>query len=132
MARIVIAISIGEFREVTPGVVEVDKEDKAALEKDRARRGSVKLIALGLKPGDVLTLSRDEGIFATVADDSRVNFNGEVLSLSAAALKSLHSLGHKTPAASGPGYWMFDGELLSDRRRRLEAEQLGDTKAGGS
>lgn len=84
-----IAISIGDFREVTPGVVEVDKEDKAALEKDRARRGSVKLIAL-------------------------------------------HSLGYTTPAASGPGYWMFDGELLSDRRRRLEAEQFGDTKAGSS
>lgn len=132
MARVVIAISIGDFREVTPGVVEVDKEDKAALEKDRARRGSVKLIALGLKPGDVLTLSRDAGIFATVADDSRVNFNGDVLSLSAAALKALHSLGYTTPAASGPGYWMFDGELLSDRRRRLEAEQFGDTKAGSS
>lgn len=35
-------------------------------------------------------------------------------------------MGYKTPAASGPGYWMFDGELLGERRLRLEAEKYGD------
>lgn len=41
--------------------------------------------------------------------------------LTTAALSALHLLGYTTPAASGPGYWMFDGELLDERHRRMEA-----------
>ncbi len=46
------------------------------------------------------------------------------MSLSAAALDALHRLGYKTPTASGSEHWMFDGELLDERRRRMEAEQF--------
>jgi hypothetical protein len=46
------------------------------------------------------------------------------MSLSAAALKILNAMGYKTPAASGTEYWMFEGELLDERRRRVEAEQF--------
>lgn len=124
--KVVLAISIGEFKEITPGAAQIDIEEQVALEKVKARRPRLKLDALGIKVGDVLTLSRDENITATVVEDGRVNFQGEVLSLSAAALRALHSLGYSTPAASGPGYWMFDGELLSDRRQNIEAKQFDD------
>lgn len=122
--KVVLAISIGEFKEVTPGAAEVDKEEQEALEKAKARRSRLKLDALGIKPGDVLTSSRDDSIVAIVVEGGKVNFNGEVLSLSAAALKALHSLGYSTPAASGSEYWKFDGELLDERRRRIEAEKF--------
>jgi len=124
--KVVLAISIGEFKEITPGAAQIDVEEQAALEKAKSRRPRLKLDALGIKAGDVLTLSRDENITATVLDDGKVDFQGEVLSLSAAALKALHSLGYSTPAASGPGYWMFDGELLDERRRNMEAKQFDD------
>lgn len=124
--KVVLAISIGEFKEITPGIAQIDVEEQAALEKVKARRPRLKLDALGIKPGDTLTLSRDENITATVVDDGKVNFQGEVLSLSAAALKALRGLGYSTPAASGPGYWMFDGELLDERRRNMEAKQFDD------
>lgn len=124
--KVVLAISIGEFKEITPGVVEIDKEEQQALEKAKARRPRIKLEALGIKPGDVLSCSRDENITATVVDGGKVNFNGEILSLSAAALKALHSLGYNTPAASGSEYWMFEGELLDERRNRMEAEQFDE------
>lgn len=68
--------------------------------------------------------SRDESITAEVIHGNRVKYNGQEMSLSAAALDVLHRLGYKTPAASGPGHWMFDGELLDERRRRMEAEQF--------
>ncbi len=71
-------------------------------------------------------LSRDEDITATVIDNGNVDFKGEKMSLSAAALKALHSLGYTTISASGPGYWMFEGELLDERRRRMEAEQFSE------
>lgn len=124
--KVVLAISIGDFKEITSGVAQIDIEEKSALEKAKARRPRLKLDALGIKPGDVLTLSRDENITATVADDGKVDFQGEVLSLSAAALKALHSLGYTTPAANGAGYWMFEGDLLDERRRKMEAKQFDD------
>ena len=124
--KVVLAISIGEFKEITPGVAQMDVVEQAALEKVKARRPRLRLEALGIKPGDILTLSRDENMTATVVDDGKVEFKGEILSLSAAALKALHQLGYSTPAASGPGYWMFDGELLDERRRNMEAKQFDD------
>lgn len=124
--KVVLAISIGDFVEVTPGVAEFDKEEQAALEKAKARRPRLKLDSLGIKSGDILTCSRDETLAATVVDGGKVDFKGEILSLSAAALKALHSLGYKTPSASGSDYWIFDGELLDERRRRMEAEQFDE------
>jgi len=125
--KVVLALSIGGFKEISVGEVKVDTAEKAALEKAKAKRPKLKLSAIEIKPGDMLVLSRDEDITAEVVDNNKVQFNGEVMSLSAAALAALHSLGYTTPSASGPGYWMFDGELLDERRRRMEAEQFEDT-----
>lgn len=126
--KVVLALSIGNFKEVTPGEVEVDADEQAALEKAKARRPRVNLEAIGIKPGDVLTFSRDESRTATVLPDNKVLLDGEETSLSAAALKLLQELGYTTPSAQGPAYWMFDGELLDERRRRLEAEQFDEKK----
>jgi len=126
--KVVLAISIGDFREVTPGVAQVEPEEQEALEKVKARRPRIRLDAIGIKPGDVLNFSRDESIRATVAEDGKVLYEGELLSPSAAALKALHKLGYQTTAASGSEHWMFDGELLDERRRRIEAEQFDQTR----
>jgi hypothetical protein len=73
-----------------------------------------------------LTLSRDDSVTATVADGGKVLYQTELLSLSAAALKALHKMGYTTPTASGSDYWMYDGELLDERRKRLEAKQFNE------
>jgi hypothetical protein len=122
--KVVLALSIGSFKEVTPGEVEVDADEKAALDKAKARRPRLSLEAIGIKPGDALTFSRDEARTATVLSGNKILLDGEETSLSAAALKILQELGYTTPSAQGPAYWMFDGELLDERRRRLEAEQF--------
>ncbi|MGA3845160.1 hypothetical protein ACI2S9_16640 [Ralstonia nicotianae] len=83
------------------------------------------MAAIGIKTGDVLTFSRDETVIGVVVDGGRLEFEGEVMSLSGAALKAPHRMGYKPPAASGSGYWMFEGELLDERRRRLEEQQYG-------
>jgi hypothetical protein len=122
--KVVLALSIGRFKEVTPGAVVADAIEQEALEKEKSRRPRLSLSAIGIKPGAILTCSRDASRTATVVEGNRVSLDGEELSLSAAALKVLGELGYKTPAASGSWYWMFDGELLDERRRRLEAEQF--------
>lgn len=123
--KVVIALSIGNFREATDGVAEVDPEERQALEEVKARRPRINLSAIDVPPGTKLTFSRDEDVTAVVAVDGRnVDFEGECISPSAAALKALHRMGYTTPAASGPEFWMVDGELLDDRRRRIEGEQF--------
>ena len=126
-----LAISIGAFKDVTPGLVIADTDDKEALEKEKARRPRIKLSSLGIHPGSVITFSRDESITATVIPDNRVSYDGQDMSISAAALCALHGLGYKTPSASGSEYWIFDGELLDERRRRMEAEQFDANSSEG-
>jgi hypothetical protein len=130
--KVVLAISLGEFKEVTPGAAQVEPEEQEALERVKARRPRIRLDAIGIKPGDVLQFSRDESIRAVVGTDGKLEYDGETLSPSAAALKALHKLGYKTPAASGSEHWMFDGELLDERRRRLESEQFDGSASAGS
>lgn len=122
--RVILAISIGNFKEVKPGLPEVDKDEQVALDKIKSRRPRIKLESLGIKPGDTLTFSRDENITAVVSEGGKIIYQGDVLSPSLAALRVLHSLGYQTPAASGSEYWMFDGELLDERRRKMEAQQF--------
>jgi hypothetical protein len=124
--KVVLALSIGRFKDVTPSELIADEEEKAALEKAKARRAPLSLEAIGVHPGAVLTFSRDENRTTTVAAGNKVILDGEMMSLSAAALKLLRDLGYKTPTAQGPAYWIFDGELLDERRRRLEAERFDE------
>lgn len=53
-----------------------------------------------------------------------MTLDGELLSLLASALNVLQRMRYKTAMASGSGYWVLDGELLGERRRRVEAGQL--------
>lgn len=122
--KVVLAISIGRFKEVTPGATEVDRVEQDALEKIKARRPPLKINALGIKPDDILTFSRDDTITTTVVDGGKVSFQGEILSLSAAAVKALRMLNYGTANANGALYWKFDDELLVERRQRIEANPL--------
>jgi hypothetical protein len=124
---VVIAISIGQYHEIPlplPGEAS-DAEDQKAVESEKQRRARIDLSALGINPGAVLTFSRDESITATVQPDNKVDYKGSTCSLSAAALNALTSLGYQTKAASGSEYWMYEGETLDERRRRLEEERFG-------
>ncbi|HEY3489625.1 MAG TPA: GIY-YIG nuclease family protein [Candidatus Deferrimicrobiaceae bacterium] len=126
--KIVLAISIGTYKEITPGKADIEDEGRIALERVRANRSPLRLNAIGINKGDVLSFSRDESITVTVGDGGKVILDGELLSLSPAALKVLNSKGYKSTSVNGALYWVYDGELLSDRRDRLEAEQYEETK----
>jgi hypothetical protein len=126
--KVVLALSLGEFTEITLGQPDVDVEEKEALERAKSRRPRLSLAAIDIKPGDILQFSRDENVTARVTDGDKVDFEGQVMSLSASALICLQRMGYKTQAASGSGYWKFDGELLDERRRRIEAERSSPTE----
>jgi hypothetical protein len=128
--KVVLAIRMGAFSELTPGKSQIAPEEEKAFQKaeeaDAKRRSNIKLEAIGILPGAVLTLSRGEDIHATVVEGNRVYYDGQPMSLSASALAALHKLGYTSPAASGSDYWMYEGKTLDEIRVAKEFEQETD------
>lgn len=124
--KVVLAIRMGSFTEVTPGKLDIPKEEEQALEKaeeaDTKRRARINLNAIGIQPGSMLVLSRDEDIHATVVGGNKVEYEGQEMSLSASALAALHKLGYTWGAVSGSDYWMYEGKTLDEIRTAKEAE----------
>jgi hypothetical protein len=125
--KVVLAISMGGYKEVTPGETLVDDpEENEALESAKAKRPNLQLSKIGINPGAELTFSRDENVRAKVVENNKVEFEGQVMSLAKAALLALQKMGYKTTSVSGSNYWMFQGKLLDERRREIEQNASSD------
>ena len=115
------------IKDVTPKDDVVDDEDPEddirALEKARARRPRFTFDMVGVKPGDELKSLFDDTVTCVVVDNSKVEFRGEVMSLSKAALLVAHDHGRNWKSITGSEYWKFDEETLWDLR---EAEEVSD------
>lgn len=97
-----------------------DQAELDALHREQTRREQFRFSMVDIAPGSLLTFSKDDEITATVVDDKRINFQGEITSTSAAATRLLHQIGWTLRAAQGPLYWVYEGETLAERRIRLE------------
>jgi len=121
------AIMIANPKDITPKAdVVVDASDVQALQKAsiaQDRRSRLKFTELDIPVGATLTFVKDELITCTVVADGEVNYNGQTMSMSKAALDAVHKLGYKWSAVSGSDYWTYEGETLTARRIRLEDEQ---------
>lgn len=84
-----------------------------AREKAKPFTFSMCNIPIGAK----ITYYKDDTIFCTVVDDKKVEYNGEVMSLTAAArlVMGLDSTAH----IAGPRFFKYNGEMLNDIRERL-------------
>jgi hypothetical protein len=131
--KVVLAISMGPFKEVTPGKPQMDAEEEKAFDKevqsDFKKRSAINLAAIGIQPGTKLSLTRDENICATVVNGNKVEYEGQIMSLSAAAVLALHKLGYQTPAASGSDYWMIDGDTLDEIRIKTESQKIAESSS---
>ncbi len=118
--RIISALKLTFGREVTPREdIAVDAEGIEALERTITQRRQYNFADAHVAVGDVLTYSKDESITATVVGEKKIEFEGETVSLSKAALTLLHREGYKWKQANGWAYWMKDGETLSERVERF-------------
>jgi T5orf172 domain len=119
--RVRLALSLGNFREVTPGSnIFESVEESEAVAKASARRSRIQLEALGIQVGDVLTFYRDESRVAVVEPNNKILFEGQSTSLSEAASRILAEKTGKSTVVSGSDYWMYKGEILWELRLRLE------------
>lgn len=122
--RVRSALMLGALEEVTPrdDVVE-DADDQAALNKARTIRGAFNFKMVDVAPNSILTFTKDESTTGTVVDHKKIEFEGEITSLTAAALTIVHRMGYTWKTLAGPDYWEFEGETLSERRRRMEEDE---------
>ncbi|MGQ0685651.1 GIY-YIG nuclease family protein [Bradyrhizobium sp.] len=117
------ALSLAEIREVKLGdEIFETTEIKAEVEAAK-RRSRFRLSMLGIAPGTELQLAKDFKIICTTVDDgNKVNYLGDVTSLSDAALQAHNALGDGWPSVSGPWAWTYKGKRLDDLRREIEEE----------
>ncbi len=122
-------------RDVTPKDESKSFEDKkdeldAVKKLSRRRRSNFSFEKAGIKEGAKLTFSStfldDDSITASVIGDKKIMFRKRKVSLSAAAIEILHENGREWVTVSGPNFWKYEGEILSERRRRIEEEDYED------
>jgi hypothetical protein len=121
--RVVAALKLAEIENLTPksDLIET-REDKEAHKEALERRGRFNFETVGIPLGTEIYFGRDETKKAKVIDlhsAKSIEFNGEKTSLSISAQKIL---GYDYGIA-GTDYWMFEGETLDERRRRIEGEE---------
>ena len=121
--RIRSALMLVCLEDVTPkdDVVE-DADDVAALNKARSVRSAFNFKMVDISPGETLTFTKDHSIACTVVDHKKIEFEGEVTSLTAAALIIVHRMGYTWTKIAGPMYWQYEDETLYERRKRMEEE----------
>jgi hypothetical protein len=120
--RVVSALKIGEIENVTPKQDFVENiEDQQALNQARSRRSVFNFKMVDIPIGAEIYYINDENIKARVTSlrgQKTIEFEGEQTSPSAAAQKLL---GYPYQV-QGTMYWMYEGETLDERRRRMESE----------
>ena len=117
--RAVAALKLAEIENVTPRKDFVEtQEDQQALNQARKKRAIFNFAMVNIPVGAELVFSRDENIKARVVDNRSIELNGEIVSLSSSAQKIL-GYGY---GVQGTAYWMYAGELLDERRKRMEEE----------
>lgn len=118
--RALAALKLAEIKDVTPKKDFVEsEEDQQALNQARTRRAVFNFKMANIPVGAELTYINDENIKAKVVDKRLIELNGETTSPSASAQKLLGS----AYQVQGTIYWMYKGETLDERRRRMENEE---------
>ena len=96
---------------VAPSKKEEEQKEKA----DSIRAEAFRFSMCNLKEGDVISFKLDENITCVVKNEKKVVYEGKEYSLSALA----HILDPKPWPHPGPDYFTYNGEVLSDLRKRL-------------
>jgi hypothetical protein len=117
--RVVAALKLATIEEVTPkkDLIENPK-DRQALANVRKIREKFNFGMAKIPIGAELVFSRDESARAKVIDNHYVEYNGKKISLSESAKQIL---GYSY-LVQGTAYWMYEGETLDERRKRLMSE----------
>lgn len=105
---------------------EDEKETIKKEEKNSSRKSNTKFKELKLSKGVELAFTRDNKKICIVSGTDKVSYEGKKYSLSTLTKNLLKELFGYNSHYNGFDYWEFNGEILSERRTRLEQEQERD------
>jgi len=121
--RVVSILKMVMIDDVTPTDDVVDDEtDQRSLDNERKIRNRFNFDMVQIPVGSILTFAKDSELTAIVVNKNKVEFEGEVQSLTSSALKIIHRMGYEWSKVSGPQYWSYEDETLTERRHRMEQE----------
>ena len=125
--RVAISIASAQFiQEVTPKEdIFSEASDGPALERIMRlndKKLHLKIRDLEIPVGTILQFVGNKSIVCEVVSDYKVDYEGEIMSLSRAALEAYKKLGYKWSVADRLESWMYEGETLSYRKMLREQE----------
>lgn len=92
---------------------DIDAKERAEIEQTRTRREVRTFKSLNVPVGAQLTFTKDDAITCTVVSDRKVQFEGQTMSATAAALAVVRQMGYDWKTVSGMEYWAYKGVKLS-------------------
>jgi hypothetical protein len=114
-------IQMVAIEDVTPqGDISETPDDIDAIRKLEKRAERFSFAMVGVPNGSKLTLYKYGDMTCEVAGNHEVIFEGEHMTLSAAALKALRTVGFEWKSAQGAAHWCFEGKRLKDLREEME------------
>ena len=120
-AKVILELLVLE--DVTPrDDASLDAEGKDALEKASRVGSRYNMEKYGIPKGSILEYTSDTSITCTVVDEKTVDFMGELVSISRAAVLANSTRGGNATALQGPIWWLYEGETLASLRERLDEE----------
>ena len=129
LARAIIELVADTKVAVSDEEQSIDTTDRTEIEQIRQRREVRTFTSLKVPIGATLTFIKDPSITCTVTQPRQVDFRGEEMSPSAAALRVVRELGYDWPSVSGMEYWEYQGTKLAQLGGPTEAD-LGRETAG--
>ncbi|MDE0243368.1 MAG: GIY-YIG nuclease family protein [Candidatus Kaiserbacteria bacterium] len=118
--RVVIALRRIGGRDVTNETVQsnpISEQQEEEVEERKSKRSRFDFDTYDISVGEEIYFSRDESEKATVLEGNKIQWNNEETSLSVSARKLLRNPPY---GVNGTLYWMYDGETLDERRRRMD------------
>ena len=113
-----LALKRVEIKEV-PVESGLTPEQEKEVAEVKERRSRFHFAQYGIPLGSKLTFTRDSNVVAEVVENDKIKIGGKVDSMSGFAMQLL---GYKT-RPQGTLYFEYEGEILDDRRRRIEGEE---------
>ncbi len=121
--RVVAALKLAEIENITPRKDLIEsEEDREAHEEALERRGRFNFELAKIPLDAEIYFSRDETKKAKVVDlhsAKSIEYSGTITSLSTSAQEFLGV----SYGVAGTDYWMYEGETLDERRKRLAAQE---------
>lgn len=99
-----------------------DSEGKEALEKATRHGSRFDLFKYSIPAGSTLEFTSDRSITCQVVDATTVDYRGQKVSISRAAVLANQDRGGKSTSLTGPIWWLFEGETLASIRERLDED----------